>query len=164
MKRVLLALILFSAVARPTCAASLTDGILGQFVGNWTISGFTLGKPADTGAEVKPAFGGAFIEMHVQDPTGRSHYEARVFFGEDSKGGLVVHWLDATGGEPSRTLGSGKIAGDHITLYFPYPDGPFRDRLDYDRAHDRWRLLIEMGPKDHPQTFSDWYFARVKAP
>ena len=51
--------------------------------------------------------------------------------------------------------------GNLVLIAFPYPDGAFRDRLTYDPLHDRWRLLIEMGPKGHPGTFSDWHFDRV---
>jgi len=140
-----------------------TLGVLGKFIGDWTITGVTQGRPTQTGAQVRGAFGGAFLEMHIKDPGERSPYEARVFFGEDAKGGLIVHWLDATGGETSRTLGTGEVHGDHVTLTFPYPDNEFRDHLDYDRATDRWRLVIEMGPPDHAQPFCDWTFDRVAA-
>ena len=142
-------------------AGSPTMGVLGRFVGDWTVTGVTRGVPTLTGAQVRSQFGGAFLEMHIRDPSGRSPYEARVFFGQDAAGALVVNWLDGTGGATSRTLGSGTIKGDHITLTFPYPGSEFRDRLDYDRATDRWRLVIEMGPRDHPQPFSDWTFDRV---
>jgi len=136
------------------------DGVLAHFVGQWSITGTTLGKPAVTGAEVEPEFDGNFLELHIKDPSGRDSYEARVYFGTDASGQLVVHWLDATGGETSRTLGGGQVQGDLVTLNFPYPDGAFRDRLTYDRAQDRWRLFIEMGPADHPRVFSDWFFKR----
>ena len=145
-------------------AASPTLGLLGKFIGDWTITGVTRGLPTQTGAQVRSVFGGAFIEMHIKDPAERSPYEARVFFGEDDSSALVVHWLDATGGETSHTLGTGTIEGDHVTLSFPYPDGEFRDRLDYDRVTDRWRLVIEMGPLDYPAPFSDWTFDRVTSP
>ena len=142
-------------------AASPTVGVLGRFIGDWRITGVTRGLPTQTSAQVRSAFGGAFLEMHIKDPAERSPYEARVFFGEDNRGALVVHWLDATGGETSRTLGTGTIKGDHVALTFAYPDGEFRDHLDYDRVTDRWRLVIEMGPRDHPAPFSDWTFDRV---
>jgi hypothetical protein len=147
--------------ANGAAAAPLQDGPLGRFVGDWTVTGTTRGRPAATGAEVRPVFGGAFLELHVKDPAGRSPYEARVFFGQDAKGALVVHWLDATGGETSRTLGSGEVRGDAAVFRFPYPDGEFRDRLEYDRAHDRWRLLIVTGPEAQPKVFSDWVFERA---
>jgi hypothetical protein len=148
----------------PAAAATAPPawGPLDRFVGTWTITGTTLGKPADTGAEVRPAFGGAFLELHIRDPKAKDAYEARVFLGQDARGRLVVHWLDATGGEYSRTLGAGELTPDGARLVFPYPDGEFRDALTYDATHDRWRLLIEMGPKDKPKTFSDWWFARVR--
>ena len=96
-------------------------------------------------------------------PSGKLPYEARVFLGEAKDGSFVAHWLDATGGETSRTLGSGRIIGDRVELNFPYQEGEFRDRLEYDRARDRWRLLIERRPKDQPKTFSDWDFERASA-
>ena len=107
-------------------------------------------------------FGGAFLEMHIKDPAGAAPYEARVYIGRTDKGGLVVHWLDATGGETSQTVGTGELTADGARLVFPYPGNEFRDRLEYDRAHDRWRLFIEMGMRTHPQVFSDWYFDRLK--
>jgi len=149
------------AAAQAASAASPTLGVLGHLIGDWTITGVTRGRPTLTAAQVRDVFGGAFLEMHIKDPADRSPYEARVFFGEDAQGALVVHWLDATGGETSRTLGTGSIKGDHVALTFPYPDGEFRDRLDYDRVGDRWRLVIEMGPKDHTELFCDWSFDRT---
>ena len=145
-----------SALAAP----KPTDGVLGHFVGTWSITGTTLGKPTVTSAEVQPEFDGSFLELHIKDPTAPIGYEARVFFGSDSSGRLVVHWIDGSGGETSRTLGRGQIQGNLVTMDFPYPDGAFRDRLTYDSAKDSWRLYIESGPIDHPQVFSDWIFKR----
>ena len=149
------------AAARTAFAASPSLGVLGHLIGDWTITGVTRGRPILSAAQVRDAFGGAFMEMHIKDSSDRSPYEARVFIGEDAQGALVVHWLDATGGETSRTLGTGTIKGDHVTLTFPYPDAEFRDRLDYDHVTDRWRLVIEMGPKGHAQPFCDWSFDRI---
>lgn len=157
---VLLAGLLLAAA--PACAAPMTEGPLRPLVGDWTVTGTTRGKAITTGAQVRPVFDGAFLEMHIKDQADAASYEARVFIGRNDKGGLVVHWLDATGGETSQTLGSGALTADGAKLVFPYPDDEFRDRLDYDRAHDRWRLFIEMGPRDHPKVFSDWYFDRTK--
>lgn len=144
-------------------AASLTEGVLGQFIGKWTITGKTRGRETTNGAQVQPQFNGAFVELHIKDPTGRSPYEARVFLGEGPDGSVIAHWLDGTGGTSSRTLGHGRVAGDVVHLRFAYPEGEMRNRLEYDRARDRWRLYIEMGPEDQPKVFSDWYFDRVKA-
>jgi hypothetical protein len=157
-----LAVFVIIVVTRPSAAEpAITGSVLSRFVGSWTVTGTTMGKPTVTAARVLAEFGGAFLELHVKDPSGKSTYEARVFFGREKDGSLIVHWLDATGGETSRTLGTGRIDGDLVTLNFPYPDGMFRDRLSYDRAHDRWRLWIEMGPTDNPETFSDWDFSRI---
>lgn len=156
---------LLAAAAGPLAAApSPAVGVLGRFIGDWTVTGVTQGRPTLTGAQVRPAFDGAFLELHIKDPAGRAPYEARVFFGEDDAGALVVHWIDGTGGETSRTLGTGSMKGDHVDLTFPYPGDTFRDRLDYDRAADRWRLVIEHGPKDHPLPFCDWSFDRASGP
>jgi len=156
------ALALLAGVGQPAAAAPVTDGLLGDFVGDWVISGTTRGKPTATAAEVRPQFGGAFVELHVKDPAGKTPYEARVFFSQANDDAVVVHWLDATGGESSRTLGGGRFSGDRLDLTFAYPDGEMRNHLEYDRAHDRWRMLIETGPKDQPRIFSDWYFDRQK--
>jgi len=157
----LLPLCLFISLSQAVAAAPLIDSVLRRFVGSWTISGTTRGKATASAAEVRPQFGGAFLELHIKDPTGKLPYEARVFLGEAKDGTIVAHWLDGTGGETSRTLGSGRIVGDRVELTFPYPEGEFRDRLEYDRVRDRWRLFIEMGPPDQPKTFSDWYFERT---
>ncbi len=151
------------ALHRAHAAAPVATGLLAHLLGTWSIHGTTRGRPTTTGAEITPQFGGAFIEMHIKDPAGRSPYEARVFFGQAADGDLVIHWLDRTGGETSRTLGSGHIVADSLVFSFPYPDGTFRDRLSFDPAHDTWRLRIETGPAGQPVTFSDWYFDRIKA-
>ncbi len=149
--------------ASQAASAAVTDGVLGRFVGEWAISGTTRGEPTATSAEVSARFGGAFVELHVADPTGQNDYEARVFFGQAKDGAVVVHWLDATGGGTSRTLGAGQIVGDALKMTFAYPEGEMRNRLDYDRATDRWRMRIEMGAKDKPALFSDWTFVRKPA-
>ena len=61
-------------------------------------------------------------------------------------------------------FGTGTIKGNHITLKFPYPGAEFRDHLDYDRVKDRWRLVIDMGPPNHVEEFSNWAFDRVSSP
>jgi hypothetical protein len=158
----LFGLCLLVTLPLPASAAPLTEGVLGRFVGNWTVSGTTRGEPTTTGAQVRPQFGGAFLELHIKDPAGKVPYEARVFFAETKDGSIVAHWLDATGGETSRTLGTGRIVKNRVELIFPYPGSDFRNRLEYEPLSDRWRMLIQMGPKDKPRTFSDWYFKRTK--
>lgn len=158
---VALAALLVTGLATLAQAAPLTAGALGRFVGTWAVTGETRGRPTETGAEVREAFGGAFLELHIKDPSGRSPYEARVFFGQDEAGGLVIHWLDATGGATSKTLGAGRVTAEGAAFAFPYPDGVFRDRLTYDAGRDTWRLLIQTGPENAPETFSDWTFRRA---
>ena len=65
----------------------ITDGVLGHFIGTWSISGTTLGKPTTTGAQIQEDFNGSFLEVHIRDPAGKDWYEARVFFGEKQDGG-----------------------------------------------------------------------------
>ena len=143
--------------ARPV----LADGLLGHLLGDWRISGPVRGRMVHNAAEARAVLGGAFVELHIHDPSPRHAYEARVFIGRTASGGLVAHWLDGTGGETSRTLGRGRIDGDVVELDFAYPNGMFRDRLSYDRAADRWRLLIASGPEEKPEVFSDWTFTRA---
>ena len=151
-----------SAQTTPAREQHITQSVFGHLLGEWDISGSTLGKPTKTGAQVQPEFGGSFIELHIKDPATRDQYEARVFFGEKQDGSLVIHWLDRTGADTSQTLGTGKVSGDVVTMTFPYPEGEFRDTFIYEPASDRWRLLIQTGPVDHPKVFSDWYFVRSK--
>ena len=163
MRPVALATALIAAASEVCRAAPVgPGGVFDSLAGTWTVSGTTMGKPTGTGADARSEFGGMFTELHIKDPRGVDRYEARVFFGKAENGKLVVHWLDGTGGETSRTLGSGDVNGDVVTMTFAYPEGTFRDTFTYDRIKDRWRLLVLMGPTDHPRTFSDWYFDRVR--
>ncbi len=84
----------------------ISDGVLGQLLGTWTVTGSTLGRPTVTGAHVQEDFNGSFLEIHIEDPAKKDRYEARVFLGEKQNGDLVVHWLDGTGAEMSQTLGT----------------------------------------------------------
>ena len=119
LKLKLLSLCLLASISQAVMAAPLTDSVLGRFTGTWAVTGTTRGKPTVIGAEVRPQFGGAFLEMHIKDPAGKLPYEARVFIGQADDGNIVAHWLDGTGGETSRTLGSGRIVGDLVELNFP---------------------------------------------
>jgi len=165
MRSVTLLCLLLALSAQPALAASLTDSMLGRLVGTWTVTGTTQGSQTNftnTGAEVRTQFYNSFIEIHISDPSGRSPYEVRLFIGEAKDGTIIAHWLDGGGAERSRILGTGRIIDDRIELRFPYPDGEFRRKIEYDRLRDRWRLLIETGSEKEPKTFSDWYFERVK--
>ncbi len=163
MRPVALAAVLIAASSEVCQAAPVGPGsVFDRLAGTWTVSGTTMGKPTRTSADARSEFNGTFTELHIKDPRGVDHYEARVFFGKAENGKLVVHWLDGTGGETSRTLGSGDVTGDVVTMTFAYPEGTFRDTFTYDRIKDRWRLLILMGSTNHPRTFSDWYFDRVQ--
>ena len=158
----LFAAVSMSAQTAPTQEQNITQGVFGHLLGEWDISGSTLGKPTRTGAQVQPNCGGTFFELHIKDPARRDQYQARVFLGQKQDGRLVIHWLDRTGADTSQSLGTGKVSGDVVTMTFPYPEREFRDIFTYEPASDHWRLLIQTGPVDHPKVFSDWYFVRSK--
>ena len=151
------------ALAQPSFAAPpVADGALAHLVGNWKVNGTTMGKPTSTRAEVRSELGGAFLAMHIKDPTGKDPYEALVFFGWLRDGGILVHWLDVSGGETSRTLGTGRVDRNEVKLNFPYPKDALRDSLTYDSQHDRWRLFIKDGPTHHQSIYSDWTLEPVR--
>ena len=150
------------AQTAPTQKGNMSQGVFRHLLGNWNITGSTLGKPTITGAQVQAEFGDSFIEVHIKDPAQTDTYEARVFFGRKQDGDLVIHWLDRTGAETSQTLGTGTVSGNTVSMAFPYPEGEFRDTFTYEPTTDRWHLLIQMGSVDRPKVFSDWYFVRSK--
>lgn len=151
-----------SAQAAPQQDQKITRGVFSRLIGDWNVTGSTLGRPTITGADVHAEFGGAFIEVHIKDPAGKDQYEARIFFGQNK----MVAW-SFTGWTRlalthHRHWERAKLRGNVVTIAFPYPEGQFRDTFTYEPASDRWRLFIQMGPADHPKIFSDWYFVRIK--
>ena len=142
-------------------AAPLRESSLDRFVGEWTIAGVTQGEATTGRARGTWMFDSRFFLLDIEGPEGPDRYQAHVYFGEDGEGRLTVHWLDVTGGETARTLGTGRVDGYLVTLSFPYPDGEFRDRIEYDPASDRWRILATTGPEASPVVFADWTFTRA---
>lgn len=120
-----------------------------QLDGRWVMTGDVMNKPVTYDLDAGPTLGAAFTELHMKDVQVPAEYEARVFLGWDAeRKTVIVHWLDSFGGRYSIPHGTGTLDGDTIAFTVPYPDGPFRDTLHYDRRAGRWQFTIEVGQAD----------------
>lgn len=124
----------------PETRPALLAGLDGQ----WVMVGEVLGKPVRYSLVVSPVLAGSFTELHMTDVQSPPQYEARVFIAQDKDTDeIIVHWLDSFGGEGSIPHGTGQVTGDTIEFIIPYAEGPFRDRLTYDKVNGKWRFTVE---------------------
>lgn len=146
-----------SAAAPVPPSAAHGEALLAALHGDWTMRGDVMGKPVVYTLAAQPVLGGSFVELHMKDVQVPAQYEARVFIGRDPESGTVIaHWLDSFGAKYSIPHGSGRIEGERIAFEIPYPDGSFRDVLEFDRARGSWSLTI-----DAQQPAGGWaHFAR----
>ena len=138
--------LLGSAGTLPAQAPSVAamDSLLGCMAGHWLMTGTVRGKPAIYRLDVERVLRGRFIELHMEDVSQPSAYEARVFLGVDSaKAQYVAHWLDNTGAGYSIPHATGDARGDTIHVTFPYPEQAFSDTFVYDRSADAWHFRLE---------------------
>jgi hypothetical protein len=159
--RAVAAALLAVACSHPAIAGTtLQASVLDKLTGDWIAQGPLLGKPVCDAARARWVLDGQFLELSFNSKMPGRPYQAMIFIGQDGPA-LSVHWLDVFGGTFAKVLGAGELDKDGASLTFPYPDGAFRDRLSYDRPHDRWRLLIQTGSGAKTQVLSDWMFTRA---
>jgi hypothetical protein len=116
--------------------------LLERLIGQWTMRGTVRGRPATYRLEGMWVLQGRFVELHMEDVANRPpRYEARVFIGPDTlPGHVLAHWMDNFGAAYSVPPATGQVAGDSLTLDFPYPAGAFHDTFVYNRATDAWTM------------------------
>lgn len=154
--------LLLSGLVGCTATAKTTQSerpaVLDNLVGSWRMLGHVQDQKVEYSLDVEWVLGDKFLLLRMQDVADPPEYEASVYIGTDATGkGLVAHWLDVFGGEPSKVLGFGSASEDCIDLLFDYPKTPFRDTIQLDQSKKQWRLLIEFRQQDRAwQTFADY--------
>ena len=133
--------------------------LLRELDGEWLMKGDVLGKQVTYLLVAGPTLRARFTELHMRDTAEPPQYEARVFLGFDEESGdLIAHWMDDFGARYSIPHGTGRIDGSTLQFTFPYPDGPFRDTLEFDQRNSSWHFRIEAGQPD-----GSWkHFARYE--
>jgi hypothetical protein len=119
--------------------------LLQRLVGQWTMTGTVRTRPVTYRLEGAWVVQGRFLELHMHDVANTPpKYEARVFIGPDTLPGRVLaHWLDNFGAVYSVPPATGRLAGNSLTLDFPYPDGAFHDTFVYDSWSDTWTIHLD---------------------
>jgi hypothetical protein len=114
------------------------DPLLDKLAGRWDVTGQLRGSNVKQTLTAEWTLNHQFFEMRLAD-------EARIFLGYDFMSDrYVAHWLDASGGRFSETLGYGSRSGENaITIVYEYPDRPFRNTLTWNPERSSWRWLIE---------------------
>jgi hypothetical protein len=149
------------ATAAQAADAPPRPALLAALDGQWIMTGDVMGKPVTYTMQAAPTLQGSFSELHMTDVQVPSQYEARVFIGADTDGGVIVHWLDSFGGAYSIPHGTGRIEGERLQFFIPYRSGEFRDTLTRQPENGRWRLLIEAKKPDGSwQHFAAYTIAR----
>ena len=89
-----------------------------------------MGESVDYCAKVETVLAGAFILMHLTDRATPPQYQAEIYVGaSETRGDLVAHWIDSTGADGARVVGSGKFVADGFELFFPYEGRALRDHF-----------------------------------
>lgn len=136
---------------------SLQDPFLDDLAGTWIMTGHVMGDSVEYDADGKWVLGHQFLRLRMEDVSSPPEYVARAFIGYDSEAQeYVAHWLDSSGGRPSKTLGYGRKEGRAIEFSFDYPDGPFRTTFEQ-KTEERWHVLMRSKGDDGKwSTFAEY--------
>lgn len=127
------------------------DVLLDDLVGEWTMEGHVRGDSVTYDATASWVLRHQFLRVNMEDVQEPPEYVAHVYIGFDPETETyVAHWLDDSGGGPSKTLGTGRRDGDTLTFQFEYPQGPFRTVFQR-RSSDRWVVRMRAQGED-----GDW--------
>ena len=156
------------AIASRSAAAQAehaSNALLDSLVGHWRMTGQVRGHPVAYDLDVRRILNGAFIQLHMKDVARPAQYEALVLIGEDTvSNGVLVHWLDSTGGANSVPSGEGSTAGDTLTFDIPYPGHPFRDTFVHRRSDGSWTFHLDArDARGGSKVFASYEVHRVRA-
>ena len=139
----------------------LRDSLLEKLAGQCHLAGQIGKRPVKNNFSASWVLNHQFLELNFTDVADPPTYAAKVLIGYDcTSGRYVAHWLDILGGRFSETLGYGAKSGDTITLRFDYPDGPFLNRMTYNRAANTWQLHMTRKDGDQWVLFGDEYLKK----
>lgn len=143
------------AFCSQTCAgaaASLSDPLLNDLIGNWSVSGTVLGKPVHQAANGSWVLNHQFLLLRFA-----GSYEADVYIGYDApRKQYVAHWLDTFGGSGANAVGLGTRGASAIIFHFAYPDQKFQTTFLYDAKDETWHIHYEYQDPHAPwKTFGD---------
>jgi hypothetical protein len=158
-------LLTVAAATAPAAAPAATpsDPFLAQLAGEWTLTGSVRGKPVHYHGSGRWLLRQGWLCLSLHDLSQAPGYQARVYFGHDSKADdYVVHWLDQFGAAGARVVGTGKRSGQTLVFTFLYPEGAFRDTLVLAAEGNSGSLLLESQDKDGGwSTFASYRMSRV---
>jgi Protein of unknown function (DUF1579) len=130
---------------------AFTDPLLDNLVGDWQVARkFSDGRQAECSLHVEWVLNHQFLELHYRPLISPPDYEARVFIGFDPKAQrYIVHWLDVSGGIPSKILASGTLDEAAHTIYFQwsYPDSQLINAFAFDPASKTWLSITRQKSK-----------------
>jgi len=135
---------------------------LDGLVGDWTMDGTVLGKPAKYTMHGERVLEAAFVRLSMVDVHRSAHYEADAYIGYDPhQKDFVAHWLDRYGAAGARVVGTGHREGSRLVLVFPYSEGNFRDTFVFNPGTKSWALLMETQAKNGTWSqFANYAIAR----
>ena len=125
----------------------MSDDLLDNLAGTWTLRGTIQGKPAEQRLSAGWVLNHQFMRLEFEQtgsvPAGEPRYAAHVYVGYDNTSErYVAHWIDVFGGRFAGTLGYGVRTGNAITLRFEYPDGPFENGFTWVPETKSWRFAL----------------------
>ncbi len=154
-------LILPAALRAQSPSPATMDSLLSRLEGRWTMTGTVRGKAVTYRLDTQRTLRNRYVELHMEDASQPSTYEARVLIGVDSaKSVVIAHWIDSFGAGYSIPHATGVTRGDTLELRFPYATGVFKDMFTYDRRSDSWHILIEA--EDGPGKWKPFADYRVR--
>jgi hypothetical protein len=133
------ALLAASIVLFGIAPARLNDVYLSGLIGNWNVTGTTLGKQVSQTATGQWVLAHQFVLLRF-----KGAYEADVYIGYDApRRRYVEHWIDVFGGSGATVVGYGERRGSTLAFLFEYPEGKFRNTMTYDARSDSWHIHYE---------------------
>ena len=144
-------------------AESRADPVLKRFLGDWVADGHVQGERIRYAATGRAVLQGKFVVLTLSNLMQRDSYAATIFIGRsDEKGDYIAHWLDTTGADGSRVVGSGMFQDEVLSLSFPYESGTFIDHFQFHRDGSfDLQILSQDGESGAEEEFANYRFSQA---
>ena len=162
----LFCMLAMSTTAVPQSAAGSSSDLLEKMTGTWNVEGNVRTSPAHHVITAEWILNKQFLRLHEltspNAPASEKPYDALWFIGyDDVSERYVIHLLDVFGPRYSETLGYGTQKGNAIAFIFEYPDGPFRNTMEYRPESDSWHWVLQDKDKGQWRLFADFKLTRA---
>ena len=143
-------MISFSGFSQMPTPPPVNSPLLDHLVGNWVLTGDTMGKPTTHDIEVEWVLQHHYLRIHElsrgKDAKGEPQYEATIYltWNQQAKRYSCL-WVDVFGGSAEEELGFAEDRENQIPFIFRNSKGnaDFENDFIYDPKADTWQWVLD---------------------